>query len=128
MSKRKLLLADDSITIQKVVNLTFADEGFDVVVVDNGGGGIFSFLPQATSLPGDRFEQLFGTPQSVDLVALAGAHGLPATVVSAADEVRPAVSSSLARGGVGVVIVRTDRAANVRVHDELHAAVAATLG
>ena len=27
MSKRKLLLADDSVTIQKVVNLTFADEG-----------------------------------------------------------------------------------------------------
>ena len=36
MSKRKLLVADDSITIQKVVNLTFADEGFDVITVDNG--------------------------------------------------------------------------------------------
>lgn len=36
MSKRKLLLADDSITIQKVVNLTFADEGIDVITVSNG--------------------------------------------------------------------------------------------
>jgi CheY-like chemotaxis protein len=36
VSKRKLLLADDSITIQKVVNLTFADEGFDVITVNNG--------------------------------------------------------------------------------------------
>lgn len=33
---RKLLLADDSITIQKVVNLTFADEGLDVTAVGNG--------------------------------------------------------------------------------------------
>jgi CheY-like chemotaxis protein len=33
---RRLLLADDSITIQKVVNLTFADEGFEVVTVGNG--------------------------------------------------------------------------------------------
>ena len=33
---RKLLLADDSITIQKVVNLTFADEGFEVTTVSNG--------------------------------------------------------------------------------------------
>jgi len=33
---RKLLLADDSITIQKVVNLTFADEGLDVTTVGNG--------------------------------------------------------------------------------------------
>ena len=36
MSKRKLLLADDSVTIQKVVNLTFADEGFDVIAVGDG--------------------------------------------------------------------------------------------
>src|ERR1041385_7085842 len=32
----RILLADDSITIQKVVNLTFTDEGIDVVTVGNG--------------------------------------------------------------------------------------------
>src|SRR4029450_3392975 len=32
----RILLADDSITIQKVVNLTFADEGIEVVSVSNG--------------------------------------------------------------------------------------------
>ena len=32
----RILLADDSITIQKVVNLTFADEGIEVVAVSNG--------------------------------------------------------------------------------------------
>lgn len=36
MSKRKLLLADDSITIQKVVNLTFADEGIEVIAFGDG--------------------------------------------------------------------------------------------
>jgi CheY-like chemotaxis protein len=36
VSKRTLLLADDSVTIQKVVNLTFADEGIDVVTVGDG--------------------------------------------------------------------------------------------
>ena len=36
LAGRKLLLADDSITIQKVVQLTFADEGVTVVVVSNG--------------------------------------------------------------------------------------------
>src|SRR5262244_2235865 len=34
--RSKILLADDSITIQKVVNLTFADEGIDVITVSNG--------------------------------------------------------------------------------------------
>jgi CheY-like chemotaxis protein len=36
LAGRKLLLADDSITIQKVVDLTFADEGVSVVCVNNG--------------------------------------------------------------------------------------------
>jgi len=36
LAGRKLLLADDSITIQKVVELTFSDEGVDVVCVNNG--------------------------------------------------------------------------------------------
>jgi CheY-like chemotaxis protein len=37
---RKLLLADDSITIQKVVDLTFADEGMQVTTVSNGARAI----------------------------------------------------------------------------------------
>ena len=35
MSK-KLLLADDSVTIQKVVGITFANEDIELVTVDNG--------------------------------------------------------------------------------------------
>ena len=36
LAGRKLLLADDSVTIQKVVDLTFADEGVEVIAVGNG--------------------------------------------------------------------------------------------
>ena len=43
MSKRKLLLADDSITIQKVVNLTFADEGIEVITVGDGDSAMRKF-------------------------------------------------------------------------------------
>lgn len=43
MSKRKLLLADDSITIQKVVNLTFADEGIEVIPVGDGDSAMRKF-------------------------------------------------------------------------------------
>lgn len=48
LAGRKLLLADDSITIQKVVDLTFADEGVEVVCVSNGRDAIdrlSEFLP-----------------------------------------------------------------------------------
>lgn len=40
MPNYKLLLADDSVTIQKVVNLTFADEGIEVVAVGDGDSAI----------------------------------------------------------------------------------------
>jgi len=36
MTGRKLLLADDSVTIQRVVDLTFTDEGMQVITVGDG--------------------------------------------------------------------------------------------
>jgi 2-succinyl-5-enolpyruvyl-6-hydroxy-3-cyclohexene-1-carboxylate synthase len=98
-----------------------------VVVVDNDGGGIFSFLPQARLLPAARFERLFGTPHGVRVDALAATLGAETTVVDEAAAVEPAIGAALDGGGVRVVVVRTDRAANVKIHDELHAAVAAAL-
>lgn len=109
--------------------LGLAGRGVDVtiVVVDNDGGGIFSFLPQASALEPECFEQLFGTPHGVDLPALVAAHGLPCQVLTVQAEVGPAVAASVAGGGARVLVVRTDRAANVAIHDELHAAVAAAV-
>jgi CheY-like chemotaxis protein len=44
VSKQKLLLADDSVTIQKVVNLTFADEGIEVISVGDGDSAMEKIL------------------------------------------------------------------------------------
>jgi CheY-like chemotaxis protein len=44
LAGRKLLLADDSATIQKVIDLTFADEGVQVVAVGNGQEAIDQLL------------------------------------------------------------------------------------
>ncbi len=93
------------------------------VIIDNGGGGIFEFLPQASSLDRDRFELLFGTPQGVDVAAVARGYGWTvdevtdqATFIAAIE----AVDTSTSR----VIVVRTDRQANVRVHEQLNAQVA----
>ena len=40
MANSTLLLADDSVTIQKVVNLTFAGEGIDVIAVGDGNSAM----------------------------------------------------------------------------------------
>ena len=50
MSKRKLLLADDSVTIQKVVNLTFADEGIEVIAARDGNAALEKFAEASPDL------------------------------------------------------------------------------
>jgi 2-succinyl-5-enolpyruvyl-6-hydroxy-3-cyclohexene-1-carboxylate synthase len=102
------------------------DVDLTIVVVDNRGGAIFSFLPQRTLLDVERFEQLFGTPTGTDPVAVAAAHGLPVTEVASAPELHDAVACG-AGSGARVLVVRSDRDANVAAHDALHRAVAAAL-
>jgi len=99
------------------------DADLRIVVVDNDGGGIFSFLPQATALDHDRFELLFGTPLGVDVVALATAHGLEARTVQAVDE----LIGQLSQPGPWVCVVPTDRRHNVEVHARLHAAASSAI-
>ena len=106
-----------------------ADRGLAavLVVVDNRGGGIFSFLPQA-ALPAGRFELLFGTPPGADVAAVAQAYGVPAERTERAADVIPALERALARGGVRLIVVPTgDRTANVARHRDAWAAVAAAL-
>ncbi len=45
-----------------------------LVVVDNDGGGIFSFLPYAGQMPPDQFQRYWGTPHRLDLSKLADAY------------------------------------------------------
>jgi 2-succinyl-5-enolpyruvyl-6-hydroxy-3-cyclohexene-1-carboxylate synthase len=101
--------------------------GAVLVVVDNDGGGIFSFLPQA-QLPGDLFEPLFGTPHGLDLTALAAAARVPARVVEKAADLVPALDSALAGGGTQLVVVRSDRAGNLARHRAVTEAVAVAAG
>lgn len=88
-----------------------------LVVLDNDGGGIFSFLPQAERP--EHFEAVFGTPHGLDLTAVAAAYGVPATRIDKAAEVVPAVLDAVEAGGVRIVVVPTDRAENVSRHREV---------
>jgi 2-succinyl-5-enolpyruvyl-6-hydroxy-3-cyclohexene-1-carboxylate synthase len=101
--------------------------GAVLVVLDNDGGGIFSFLPQA-GLPAELFEPLFGTPHGLDLTALAAAARVPSRVVEKAADLVPALDGALAAGGTQLVVVRGDRAANLARHRALTEAVTAAAG
>lgn len=89
------------------------------VVADNGGGGIFSFLPQAEHV-GDRFERLFATPSGRDLGHLATLHGLGMHRVSSVPALMQAVESAWEAGGCHLVVGETDRDENVAEHTRLN--------
>jgi 2-succinyl-5-enolpyruvyl-6-hydroxy-3-cyclohexene-1-carboxylate synthase len=98
-----------------------------IVVIDNDGGGIFSFLPQGTELDHERFEQLFGTPHAVDLESLARAHGLDFVRTYRHDDIVAALEKWVAFPRPLVVFARSERRRNVVDHTAINAAVAEAL-
>lgn len=103
-----------------------------IVVVNNDGGGIFSFLPQA-AYP-EHFEQLFGTPIGLDFrhaAALYGAHYTQAEDWEAFRSAFVAGAGATQLGGsergLNIIEMRTDRNTNVLLHRRIWAAVAAAL-
>ncbi len=96
-----------------------------IVLLNNNGGGIFSFLPQA-AYP-EHFETLFGTPTGLDFRAAAELYGAAFGRAGSWPVFRDGIRAGLASGGLTIVEVPTDRARNVALHDEVWAAVEAAL-
>ena len=118
--------------VSALVGLNGVTVPLTVVVVDNGGGGILSFLDQAASVPPDTFERLFGTPTGNDAASVARGFGCPVDEVEGtradgtdADRFGEVLARHLALRRASVIRVRVpDRAANVIYHRNLVATAA----
>jgi 2-succinyl-5-enolpyruvyl-6-hydroxy-3-cyclohexene-1-carboxylate synthase len=93
-----------------------------IVVIDNDGGGIFHFLPQESTLGGDEFEALLGTPRGVDVAKAAALFDLPHRRVDSLDQLPAALAA-----GTGLIEVPVDRQTNVELHRRLAERVAAAI-
>jgi 2-succinyl-5-enolpyruvyl-6-hydroxy-3-cyclohexene-1-carboxylate synthase len=94
-----------------------AGAGLTIVCINNGGGGIFDFLPVAEHADPATYEHHIATPAGVDLERLAALAGIPYTLDDA--------EQGIARPGL--LELRTDRERNVAQHRDLSERVSVSL-
>lgn len=113
-----------------------------IVLLDNGGGGIFDFLAVSSAplaLERDPTSQTMGrpdtnlytqhvaTPTHLDFAHAAALYGLSHERVDSLSSLRSALERALAQTRSAIVEVRTDRAENVALHSRVWAAVSDAL-
>jgi 2-succinyl-5-enolpyruvyl-6-hydroxy-3-cyclohexene-1-carboxylate synthase len=98
-----------------------------VVLLNNGGGGIFEQLPIRQPGPDAAamaFERLFAMPQHHDALALAAAHGVPGRQLQRSDQLEQALAWALEQP-LALLEVCTDRQADAALRRRLRTMAAA---
>ncbi|NMH67217.1 2-succinyl-5-enolpyruvyl-6-hydroxy-3-cyclohexene-1-carboxylic-acid synthase [Bacillus sp. RO3] len=88
-----------------------------VVVLNNNGGGIFSYLPQADE--GEHFEDLFGTPMDLDFSNAAKLYNAGYFKVEKEEDFGSALMEANHINGLKIIEVLTNREENVTNHRKL---------
>jgi len=89
-----------------------------IVLINNDGGGIFSFLPQRDQAP-EHFEALFGTPHGLDFSPVSSLYGVGFQRVRTRKQYAEALQASFSAPGVQVIEIRTDREDNLALHQRI---------
>jgi 2-succinyl-5-enolpyruvyl-6-hydroxy-3-cyclohexene-1-carboxylate synthase len=98
-----------------------------IVLLNNDGGGIFSFLPIAAYGDAVRFEENFRTPLGVDFAPAAESFGVRFTRVGSWEHFRADLKESLVNPRTSVIEVPVDRDRSVAHHREIQRAVGEAL-
>lgn len=116
--KGYLLVGDLALRHEIGALSNIASSGADLflLVVDNDGGGIFSFLPQASDVDSELFERFFGTPQGGDLRSIIAGFGIDTYEVDSIDSLKKCFEEFAKSGGVKVILAKTNRSLNVEIH------------
>jgi 2-succinyl-5-enolpyruvyl-6-hydroxy-3-cyclohexene-1-carboxylate synthase len=90
-----------------------------VVLIDNGGGGIFEQLPIRTDPPDALdFERLFAMPQPLDPLALAAVHGVPGRRLAGLSDLEEALAWALEQP-LALLVLTSDRRRDAALRQRL---------
>jgi 2-succinyl-5-enolpyruvyl-6-hydroxy-3-cyclohexene-1-carboxylate synthase len=103
-----------------------------IVLLNNSGGGIFDFLAVSHATAGralagagdeDIYTHHIATPPGLDFAEAASLYGLAHESVEELQAFRAALEHALGHDRSAIVEVRTERAANVALHERISTAV-----
>ncbi len=85
-----------------------------IVILDNGGGGIFSFLPVKESIEEETFKEFYLTPPKLPVPEILIAAGVDVRIPTSLNQLTEEVTSTISEGGLKVIWYRTDSDETVR--------------
>ncbi|MFB5088014.1 2-succinyl-5-enolpyruvyl-6-hydroxy-3-cyclohexene-1-carboxylic-acid synthase [Psychrobacillus sp. PGGUH221] len=102
----------------------FQKTDLTVVVMNNDGGGIFSYLPQSTET--NYFEHLFGTPTGLKFSHIAAMYDAQYDAVHTKEDFHKVLSEQK-RKDIRIIEVFTNRQVNTETHRKLWTAISKEL-
>ena len=94
------------------------DLNLKIILINNSGGGIFSFLPQQSLLMDDDFEEWWGAPHDLKLEALVEAFGGKYKALEVDENIHEGLLRLLEEPGLAVLEIKTDRSENFALHSQ----------
>lgn len=87
-----------------------------IILINNSGGGIFSFLPQQSLIASNDFEEWWGTPHNLKLDALVEAFRGKYRALEVDENMHETLLQLVEEPGFAVLEVKTDRSENLAMH------------
>ena len=128
-NKQNVLLIGDLATYHDMNGLQLAkayDLPLTIVLLNNNGGGIFSYLSQ-NQLEENDFEPLFGTPLEMDFHLVAQLYGADYYLVQSLEELKTRLTSNQSSSHFQIIEVQDDRERNVRLLETIQNAIKGSL-
>ena len=122
-----LMIGDLSLLhdLTALIHLRALPQPLIIVVLNNGGGGIFQFLPIARHP--DLLDPWFTSPHDVEFSGIQRLFGIPCHRPATPAEFVTVYREACASGAPAIIEVRTDRAENLAAHRALGESVVAAI-
>ena len=85
-----------------------------IVIFDNGGGGIFSFLPISNAIDKEHFDKYFLTSPKLPFTDIFESLGIDVSTPDTIKELKAEMKKTISKSGLSVIYYKSDTDATLR--------------